>query len=64
MEEAELRSKVQSIVDRVCLRMKLTALVLRGGTRKGAAARRVTFDAVKQLLPLLNSPQHTRLYQK
>ena len=53
-EEAETRARVRDVVDRLCLRLRLTAAVLRGGTRRGAAARRVARVAA-ELLPLAAS---------
>ena len=54
-EEAETRARVRDVVDRLCLRLRLTAAVLRGGTRRGAAAKRVARVAT-ELLPLAASP--------
>ena len=54
-EEAETRARVRDGVDRLCLRLRLTAAVLRGGTRRGAAAKRVARVAT-ELLPLAASP--------
>ena len=54
-EEAETRARVRDGVERLCLRLRLTASVLRGGTRRGAAAKRVALVA-PELLPLAASP--------
>ena len=54
-DEAETRARVRDVVDRTTLRLRLTASVMRGGTRRGAAARRVPAVAA-DVLPLLDSP--------
>ena len=54
-EEAETRARVRDVVDRTTLRLRLTASVMRGGTRRGAAARRVP-AVLADVLPLLDSP--------
>ena len=40
-EEAAVRAGVRALVDRMTLRLRLTASLMRGGTRRGAAAARV-----------------------
>ena len=54
-EEAAVRARVRALVDRLTLRLRLTASLMRGGTRRGAAAARVP-DIAAETLPLLDSP--------
>ena len=54
-EEAAVRARVRELVDRLTLRLRLTASLMRGGTRRGAAAARVP-DIAAETLPLLDSP--------
>ena len=53
-DEAKTRAEVRDVVDRTTRRLRLTAALLRGGTRRGAAAARVPSLAT-EILPLLNS---------
>ena len=54
-EEAAVRAGVRALVDRMTLRLRLTASLMRGGTRRGAAAARVP-EIAADVLPLLDSP--------
>ena len=54
-EEAAVREGVRALVDRLTLRLRLTASLMRGGTRRGAAAARVP-EIAAEVLPLLDSP--------
>jgi hypothetical protein len=53
-EEAAVRAKIQDMVNRLTLRLRVTAALMRGGTRRGAAAARVPAVAA-DVLPLLDS---------
>jgi alkylhydroperoxidase/carboxymuconolactone decarboxylase family protein YurZ len=53
-EEAAVRARIQDVVSRLTLRLQLTAALMRGGTRRGAAAKCVPTIAA-EVLPLLDS---------
>ena len=53
-EEAAVRATVRDLAERLTLRLRLTSSLMRGGTRRGAAAERVP-EITSHILPLLAS---------